>query len=94
MSYLIQVDDNGRYQDETARYSLGRVENFEDAVATAKRLVNEYLVSAMEPGMTAAALYMSYTRFGPDPFISGPGNGVFFSARDYAKQRCDDLCQS
>jgi hypothetical protein len=42
--------------------------------------------------MTAADLHDTYTSFGDDPFIRPAPDGEKFSAWDYAKQRCDELC--
>ena len=42
--------------------------------------------------MSAEALYSSYTSFGEDPFIAGHDPRTTFSAWDYAKARCAELC--
>ena len=44
--------------------------------------------------MTAEALFSSYTSFGEDPWIVAPTpeDTVQFSAWDYAKRRCDEMC--
>lgn len=44
------------------------------------------------PGMTAAALYSSHKSFGDDPFIVALGESIEFSAWDYAKARCAEIC--
>ena len=41
-----------------------------------------------KPGMTAEALFKSYSMFGEDPFVVPD---VGFSAWDYAKRRCAEL---
>ena len=44
-----------------------------------------------EPNI-AADLYYSYTSFGEDPFIRPSPRGERFSAWEYARQRCDEIC--
>jgi hypothetical protein len=41
----------------------------EEAVAACRSIVDGYLTDAFKPGMTADALFQSYTAFGEDPFI-------------------------
>jgi hypothetical protein len=70
------------------------------AVAVGKLIVDECLERMLKPGMTAEALFdlyeMSeddfdvYAILGDDPFI--PDHA--FSARDYAKERCEVLTRS
>jgi hypothetical protein len=49
----------------------------------------------MKPGMSAEALFRAYTMFGEDPVIDALGpDGKRFSAWDYARQRCGELCQA
>ncbi len=93
MSYTVYVDDNFNYMDESERYKLGEFETAEAAVAAAKRIVDEYLASAYEPGMTPAELNHSYVCFGEDPFIVPQDPDSKFSAWDYARARCDELCR-
>jgi hypothetical protein len=95
MTYKVFIDDNFHYMDESERYELGEFPTLDAAIAASRKIVDEYLLSAYKPGMTAHALYRSYTSFGEDPFIvavSSNETGVLFSAWDYAKSRCDELC--
>ncbi len=94
MTYKVLVDDNFHYMDESERYVLGEFATLDAAIAACRGLVDEYLLSVHEPGMTAEALYTSYTSFGEDPFITTqtPDGTVLFSAWAYAKQRCDEMC--
>ena len=64
------------------------------AVAAAKKIVDEYLASAYEPGMAAEELNRSYLLFGEDPYIVPRDAGSEFSARDYARERCGELCRA
>lgn len=93
--FSVVIADNFHYMDEGENYEHGKFETLEAAIEAAKRIVDEFLVSAYQPGMSAEALYSKYTSFGDDPFIRGSkGPGVPFSAWTYAKQRCAELCGS
>ena len=92
MSYTVYVDDNFHYMDESERYKLGDFETAEAAVAAAKQIVDEYLASAHQSAMTAAELNHSYVCFGEDPFIVPQDPDSKFSAWDYARERCRELC--
>lgn len=83
---------NFHYMDDSARTKHGEFAEYVAAAATCRRIVDEHLASAMEPGMTADALYASYKAFGDDPYIIGPSDTPHFSAWGYAKERCHELC--
>ena len=89
------VDDNYCYMDEDRRWKLGEFETYQEAVAAAKKVVDDCLVEHYKPGTTAAVLYMGYKEFGDDPLITGEGPGIdseSFTAWEYAKLRCEELC--
>jgi hypothetical protein len=94
MPYKVIVDDNSHYQDESERYVLSEFPTLDAAVEASRKIVDEYLLSAYQPGVTAEALFRSYTSFGEDPWIVAPTpeETVRFSAWDYAKRRCDEVC--
>lgn len=92
MPYVVLVDDNFHYQDATERYRYGDFADFEVAIGECCGIVEDYLASAWKPGMSAEALWDSYTSFGPDPFIRCIDvPAVSFSAWDYAKFKCEEL---
>lgn len=92
MPYVVMVDDNYHYMDESERYRAGEFETSEEAAVLCRQIVDEYLESALEPGMTAQSLWDSYKCFGEDPFIlSVEAPRVPFSAWDYARQRCFEI---
>jgi hypothetical protein len=91
MTYSVRVDDNYHYMDPSERYTHGTFDTLEEALKAARQIVDSYLASAYAPGMAADKLYHSYTTFGDDPFIIGPGK-AHFSAWDYARARCAILC--
>jgi hypothetical protein len=95
MPYKVIVDDNFHYMDESERYEAGEFPTLEAAIEAAQKIVDEYLVSAYQQGMTTDALLTSYLMFGDDPFIittDSEQGGVLFSARDYARRRCEEVC--
>lgn len=93
MSFRVLVDENSHYMDEEERYEAGLFPTAEAAVEAARRIVDEYLISAHRAGMTAEQLFESYKSFGEDPFIVGEGEErLNFSAWDYARQRCHEMC--
>lgn len=93
MTYRVLVDDNFHYMDEEERYEHGSYSSLEAATVAAQAIVDEFLVEARQPGMTAGELFDQYTSFGEDPFIVAPGESrVLFSAWDYARRRCEELC--
>jgi hypothetical protein len=69
----------------------GEYKTLEEAVSKCQMIVDEFLEGAHKPGMSSKELYDQYCMFGEDPFIRGPASD--FSAWDYAKQRCGELCR-
>jgi hypothetical protein len=92
MKYVVRVDENSHYMDESERYTLGEFEDAESALAAAKKAVDDDLDSLYGAGMTAEQLYRQYTSFGRDPFIVSVDGSCRFSAWDYAAQRCREIC--
>ena len=90
--FVVRVADNFNYMDEDETSTHGEFATWADAVAAARGIVDRYLTHAYRTGMTPAALYDDYMDFGDDPYIMPTPDGERFSAWDYAKQRCDELC--
>ena len=90
MNYTVYVDDNYHHLDESERYTLGEFSSCAEAVAACQEIVDEFLESSFRPSMTAKELYEAYVGFGEDPFIV-PADEKF-SAWDYAKRRCHEIC--
>ena len=90
--WTVYVDSNFHHMDEDERYSVGSFENYDDALSVCKKIVNEFLTTAQ--AKTADELFTGYVGFGEDPWIKGSPKApeqVRFSAREYARQRCDEL---
>ena len=98
MSYRVLVDDNFHYVDESQRHALGEYPTFAEASAACQEVVDRFLRHEHVPGMTASALYFRYMMFGHDPFLVNGADGTEalpgFSAWDYARQRCSELCEA
>ncbi len=93
MPYTLMIADNYHYMDPDEIAKGETFETLEGAIEAAKAIVEEFLERGFEPGMTAEALFRGYTMYGEDPYILSPGTGkVPFSAWDYAKKRCEELC--
>ena len=92
MKYQVLVDDNFHHLDEKERFELGRFATAQAAVDAARRVVDDYLRSALQPGMRADQLFAAFALFGRDPFVVGAGEEVAFSSFEYARERCRALC--
>jgi hypothetical protein len=93
MKYKVVVDDNFHYMDESERYTHGEFESSDIALSAAKALVDADLSSLYRSGITADELYRHYTSFGNDPYIISEDQSCHFSAWNYAKERCQEICK-
>lgn len=94
MKYKVCVDDNFHYMDESERYTKGEYETAEAAISAAKQIVNDYLISIYNPGMTADKLFENYRGYGEDPFIVSEDKSCQFSAWTYAEARSKEICNN
>ena len=92
MKYTLYIDDNFHYMDEDERYKAAEFSSLEEANSRARHIVNAFLMHEYKEGMTPEELYGQYTAFGEDPFIVGGPPNTTFSARDFAKKRCGEIC--
>lgn len=95
VDFTVIVADNFHYMDESESYVHGTFATLELAIEAAKRIVDEYLDSAFNSGVSAEDLYQSYVMFGEDPYIVTEGaTEVLFSAWSYARERCDAISRA
>jgi hypothetical protein len=87
--YIVRVGDNYHFP-EIDEYTDGFYSSYAEALVVCKEIVDGFLQAEYKPGMSAAALYGQYTSFGDDPYIIGDPSR--FSAWDYAKHRCHEMC--
>ena len=94
LTFTVFVDDNFHYQDIDERWIFGKFDNYADALAACKKIVDDSLLEALgqKGPMNADQLYDYYTSFGDDPFVSPePVPESRFSGWNYAKERCQVL---
>ena len=99
--YAVKIDDNFHYMDEEERVHFRTYSTAEEAVAVCREIVDDWLESHNNPGMTAKDLYEAYVMFGEDPFVLPTDHATAvdktlwsFSAWNYAKERAKMLCTS
>ena len=93
--YIVYVNDNFHYMDESERYKLGEFDDCQSAVAACKRIVDEFLEKA-DNSVSADDLFKQYTSFGEDPWIQKINSSApdcTFSAWTYAQERCRELAR-
>ena len=95
MSYHVLVDDTFCSMDQSHRYTKGEYETYGEALAVCREIVDRFLRHECASGAPASAVYFRYMMFGKEPSIvehSESPDRAGFSARDYAKARCEELC--
>jgi CRISPR/Cas system-associated protein Cas7 (RAMP superfamily) len=90
--YRVLVNENSHYMDESERHLAGEYERCEEAIEACRRIVDFFLAATHRPSMPVGELMKLYTLFGEDPFIVTPDPDCAFSAWDYARQRCAEIC--
>lgn len=102
--YVVMVDDNFHYQDESERYQLGTFNTLEEAITACKEIVDKFLIDSHAGDMwkncsfwskgEAHNLYTYYVLFGEDPWIASGQlqDHPPFSAWKYAEQRSIEIC--
>ena len=90
--FEVYIEENSHFDDEGGRIKIGEFENSDDALARCRKIVDDFLTSNHKDEMTADELYQLYAMFGEDAFIVGEPS-PYFSARQYAKSRCQEICQ-
>lgn len=90
--FVVRVANNAHYMDDEETYTHSEHPTWAAAVAAARQIIDRSLSEHLQPGMSAESLYARYTSFGDDPYIVSPPAGERFSAREYARQRCIELC--
>ena len=93
MSFTVRVRENSHYMDESEGYTLGPFANYEAAEAKCRAIVDEFLSANAKSGKSAESLFSVYTTFGEDPSVVGKAPpGAAFSAWNYARRRCREIC--
>jgi hypothetical protein len=92
MTWRVTIADNFHYMDESEHVSGGEYATYEDALARAKKIVDDSLWDTWQAGDMPDALMARYVMFGDDPFIV-PAGEPRFSARDHARSRVEAICR-
>jgi hypothetical protein len=94
--YKVMVDDNFHYMEDDERWEYGTFATADEALAACRRLVDGSLLEEYRDGATAEKLYDRYTSFGDEPFAVALDGAekVEFSARNYARERAQELTAS
>ena len=93
MPFNVRVRENAHYMDESEAYDHGSFATYAEAEAACRKIVDDFLAANRKPRMNAEALFSLYTTFGEDPTIDAAApDGEYFSAWDYARKRCRELC--
>lgn len=91
--YTVFVDDNYHYMDESERYKAGEYDTAEEAIAKCKEIVDSFFNDKELLKQDYDGLVTSYVMFGEDPFIISEDKSCKFSARDYARQKAEELAK-
>jgi hypothetical protein len=91
----VQIDSNFAFMDESERVSHGVFATADQAKAACRIIVDDFLASALKPGMSSAGLWEAYTLFGDDPFVMpvdpNTAPAAAFDAWGYARRRCEEI---
>src|SRR5688572_10845505 len=95
MAYLVEGVVNYLKPDSEVR-RIGEFTTMEEAVATARKIVDEFLSISFKPGMGAKSLLSLYKREGEYPFVFRDDdksvNVPEFEHSHYAKDRAAEVC--
>jgi hypothetical protein len=97
MSFLVEgVNKNLESKFQVRR--IGEYDTVEEAIAAAKRTIDEFLKQEAKPGMDAKVLFTSYQNQGEYPFIFRTEDRTIsvrgFSHAQYAMARSTELCKT
>ena len=93
-SFQIFIADNWNYH-ESSRVPVASFDTLAEAIAECQSRVDADLRGLRTPDMDPRALFDTYTTYGEDPWILGEklNDPVPFSAWDYARERCKEICR-
>jgi hypothetical protein len=88
--FIVKIDDNYHYMDESERRDGGSYSTLEDAIKRCEEITIASLEDFYKEGINAEELRLQWLMFGEDPFIIGDDiEGVPFSARNFITE---ELC--
>jgi hypothetical protein len=96
--YVVWTEDNFHHMepDSDNLYKHGEFDTCEEAIAAAKHVVDEFLLTTLEPEHTAEELWKLFTTFGDSAYITtdDPACRRIFSSWEYARTRSHELTGS
>lgn len=93
-TYVLHVHENFAAGQDVEPRRVGPFSRAEEAIAEARRIVDSFLRSACEQGMTADELFRHFTAYGDSPVIVPRDDATrAFSAHDYARERCATIAR-
>src|SRR6187549_1769278 len=91
--FHLRIYDNFHYGDVNDFYKHGEFDTYEEALAEAKLIVDEFLRYNWKKGITPNELIVHFSFFGEDPIIVPEREGQErFSARTYVDSRAAEIC--
>jgi hypothetical protein len=96
MDYFVGFLSKDR-KGSRAVHHIGNFQTLEEAIKTAQKLVDNFLLSRHQPGMTAADLFAIYKDSGEVPVIFSDADLTIsvgtFNHFKYATLKCGELCK-
>lgn len=97
MSFIVEGLTHCRESDHQVR-RIGEYATLEEALAAARRAIDEFLAREFAAGMLPSALFARYQSAGEVPFIFRNDvetvNVPDFNHIQYARARCSEICVS
>lgn len=96
MTFIVEGLTIANEADSQVR-RFGEYKTLDDAMAAAKRLIDEFLMREFTPGILPSMLFASYQNFGEVPYIFCDDNDITLNVPDfnhfqYALARCSEIC--
>jgi hypothetical protein len=95
VTYAVRIAEHSAYMDaESPPRPGGTFPTREEAEAEARRIVDRSLDELYRPPMGAEEFFRLYTLYGDDPYVVPEHGPQRFSAMEYARRRCRELCSA
>ena len=95
MAYFVE-GLSGHWEAEPKVRRIGEYETLEEAVASAKRIIDGFLRREYKSGTDSKTLLYRYKEAGEHPYIFRDDQNTLnvpgFTHLQYATTRCDDIC--
>ena len=85
--YTVYAYSGFHLMGDAEKYLVGEFGDCASAVATCKRIVDDFLLSIGESANSPETLLGEYESSGPEPYIESDDPACWFSAADYLRRR-------